>query len=35
VAFVGMLTFLFVSLVAGTESNTKKVLAYSTLAAWG
>ncbi len=31
VAFVGMLTFLFVSAVAVTERNTKKVLAYSTL----
>jgi len=35
VAFVGMLTFLFVSIVAGTESNTKKVLAYSTLGSLG
>lgn len=31
VAFVGMLTFLFVSAVAVTERNTKKVLAYSTI----
>ncbi len=31
VAFVGLLTFLFVSLVAVTEQNTKKVLAYSTI----
>ncbi len=35
VAFVGMLTFLFVSVVAGTESNTKKVLAYSTIGSLG
>jgi ech hydrogenase subunit A len=35
VAFVGLLTFLFVSLVAGTESNTKKVLAYSTIGSLG
>jgi ech hydrogenase subunit A len=35
VAFVGMLTFLFVSIVAGTESNTKKVLAYSTIGSLG
>jgi ech hydrogenase subunit A len=31
VAFVGLLTFLSVSLVAMTEHNTKKVLAYSTI----
>jgi ech hydrogenase subunit A len=31
VAFTGLLTFLFVSLVAVTEQNTKKVLAYSTI----
>lgn len=35
VAFVGMLTFLFVSTVAVTEQNTKKVLAYSTIANLG
>jgi len=35
VAFIGLLTFLFVSLVAGTESNTKKVLAYSTIGSLG
>jgi ech hydrogenase subunit A len=35
VAFVGMLTFLFVSLVAVTEQNTKKVLAYSTIGSLG
>jgi ech hydrogenase subunit A len=35
VAFVGLLTFLFVSLVAGTEQNTKKVLAYSTIGSLG
>ena len=35
VAFVGLLTFLFVSLVAVTEQNTKKVLAYSTIANLG
>ena len=35
VTFVGMLTFLFVSLVAVTEQNTKKVLAYSTIASLG
>jgi ech hydrogenase subunit A len=34
-AFVGMLTFLFVSLVAVTEQNTKKVLAYSTIGSLG
>ncbi len=31
VALVGLLTFLFVSVVAVTERNTKKVLAYSTI----
>jgi ech hydrogenase subunit A len=31
VAFTGLLTFLFVSFVAVTERNTKKVLAYSTI----
>jgi ech hydrogenase subunit A len=35
VAFVGMLTFLFVSLVGVTEQNTKKVLAYSTIGSLG
>jgi ech hydrogenase subunit A len=35
VAFVGMLTFLFVSLIAVTEQNTKKVLAYSTIGSLG
>src|ERR1035437_6267010 len=35
VAFVGMLTFLFVSLVGRTEQNTKKVLAYSTIGSLG
>jgi ech hydrogenase subunit A len=35
VAFVGMLTFLFVSAVAVTEQNSKKVLAYSTIANLG
>ncbi len=35
VAFVGMLTFLFVSLVGVTERNTKKVLAYSTIGSLG
>jgi ech hydrogenase subunit A len=35
VAFTGMLTFLFVSLVAVTEQNTKKVLAYSTIGSLG
>lgn len=35
VAFVGMLTFLFMSAVAVTEPNTKKVLAYSTIANLG
>ena len=35
VAFVGLLTFLFVSLVAVTEQNTKKVLAYSTIGSLG
>jgi ech hydrogenase subunit A len=35
VAFVGLMTFLFVSLVAVTESNTKKVMAYSTLGSLG
>ncbi len=35
VAFVGMLTFLFASLVAVTEQNTKKVLAYSTIGSLG
>ncbi len=35
VAFVGMLTFLFVSLVAVTEQNVKKVLAYSTIGSLG
>jgi len=35
VAFNGMLTFLFVSFVAVTEQNTKKVLAYSTIGSLG
>jgi ech hydrogenase subunit A len=35
VAFIGMLTFLFVSLVGLTEQNTKKVLAYSTIGSLG
>ena len=35
VAFVGMLTFLFVSVVAVTEQNAKKVLAYSTIGSLG
>jgi ech hydrogenase subunit A len=35
VAFVGMLTFLFASIVAGTEQNAKKVLAYSTIGSLG
>jgi ech hydrogenase subunit A len=35
VAFVGLLTFLFVSFVAVTEQNTKKVLAYSTIGSLG
>jgi len=35
VAFVGMLTFLFVSIVAVTEQNAKKVLAYSTIGCLG
>ena len=35
VAFIGMLTFLFVSIVAVTEQNTKKVLAYSTIGSLG
>ena len=35
VAFVGLLTFLFVSLVAVTEQNAKKVLAYSTIGSLG
>src|SRR5450759_2357651 len=35
VAFTGMLTFLFVSLVGVTEQNTKKVLAYSTIGSLG
>jgi ech hydrogenase subunit A len=35
VAFVGLGTFLFVSLVAVTEQNTKKVLAYSTIGSLG
>ncbi len=35
VAFVGLLTFLFVSLVAGTEENLKKVIAYSTIGSLG
>ncbi len=35
VAFVGLLTFLFASLVAVTEQNTKKVLAYSTIGSLG
>lgn len=35
VAFVGMLTFLCMSAVAVTEPNTKKVLAYSTIANLG
>jgi ech hydrogenase subunit A len=35
VSFVGLLTFLFVSLVAVTEQNTKKVLAYSTIGSLG
>jgi ech hydrogenase subunit A len=35
VTFVGLGTFLFVSLVAVTEQNTKKVLAYSTIGSLG
>jgi ech hydrogenase subunit A len=35
VALVGLLTFLFASLVATTESNVKKVLAWSTIANLG
>jgi len=35
VTFVGLMTFLFVSLVAATEQNTKKVLAYSTIGSLG
>jgi ech hydrogenase subunit A len=35
VTFVGLVTFLFVSLVAATEQNTKKVLAYSTIGSLG
>jgi ech hydrogenase subunit A len=35
VAFIGMLTFLFVSMVGLTEQNTKKVLAYSTIGSLG
>jgi ech hydrogenase subunit A len=35
VTFVGLATFLFVSLVAATEQNTKKVLAYSTIGSLG
>ena len=35
VAFTGLLTFLFVSFVATTEQNTKKVLAYSTIGTLG
>ncbi len=35
VALVGLLTFLFASLVAVTEQNTKKVLAYSTIGSLG
>ena len=35
VAFTGLLTFLFVSFVATTEQNTKKVLAYSTIGSLG
>ncbi len=35
VAFVGLVTFLFVSLVAVTEENAKKVLAYSTIGSLG
>src|SRR5664280_1831074 len=35
VAFTGMLTYLFVSLVGVTEQNTKKVLAYSTIGSLG
>lgn len=35
VAFTGLLTFLFVSFVAVTEQNTKKVLAYSTIGSLG
>jgi ech hydrogenase subunit A len=35
VAFVGLLTFLFASMVAVTERNTKKVLAYSTIGSLG
>ena len=35
VAFVGLLTFLFVTLVAVTEQNTKRVLAYSTIGSLG
>jgi ech hydrogenase subunit A len=35
VTFVGLVTFLMVSLVAVTEQNTKKVLAYSTIGSLG
>lgn len=35
VAFTGLLTFLFVSVVATTEHNTKLVLAYSTIGSLG
>ena len=35
VALVGLLTFLFASLVAVTEQNTKKVFAYSTIGSLG
>lgn len=35
VAFTGLLTFLFVSIVATTEQNTKIVLAYSTIGTLG
>ena len=35
VAFTGLLTFLFVSFVATTEQNTKKVFAYSTIGSLG
>jgi ech hydrogenase subunit A len=35
VATIGLMTFLFVSLVAVTEQNTKKVLAYSTIGTLG
>jgi ech hydrogenase subunit A len=35
VAFIGLLTFLFASMVAVTERNTKRVLAYSTIGSLG